>query len=79
VGSLIEVGDSLIEGAYYQKYGTRLDTYVFLKKSHKAYINVDNIRVVKFPMILADHRVSRNDHVYKLQPEVEEVILEYSY
>jgi hypothetical protein len=54
-GQSFEVGDSLIEGTYYQKYGTGLDTYVFLKKSHKAYINVDNIRAVKFPMILADH------------------------
>ena len=29
--------------------------HVFLKKSHKAYINVDNIRAVKFSMILGYH------------------------
>jgi hypothetical protein len=33
---------------------------------------------VKFPMLLANHRVSGNDPVYKLQAEVEEAILEYA-
>jgi hypothetical protein len=73
-----EVGDSVIEGTYYQKYGTSHDTYVFLQKSQKAYVAVENVQAVKFPMLLADHRVLGNDPVYKLQAEVEEAILEYA-
>jgi hypothetical protein len=77
-GETFEVGDSVIEGTYYQKYGTGHDTYVFLRKSQKAYVAVENIQAVKFPMLLANHRVSGNDPVYKLQAEVEEAILEYA-
>ena len=74
-----EPGDSVIQGRYYQKYGTGADTYVYLKKSQKAHVHVENIRATKFPMIIADHRVSGNQAVYKLPKSVEEAILEYAY
>jgi hypothetical protein len=77
-GETFEVGDSAIEGTYYQKYGTGHDTYVLQRKSQKAYVAVENVRAVKFPMLLVDHRISGNDPVYKLQAEVEEAILEYA-
>jgi hypothetical protein len=77
-GKTFEVGDFAIEGTYYHKYGTGHDTYVFLQKSQKAYVAVENVRAVKFPMLLTDHRVSGNDPVYKLQAEVDEAILEYA-
>jgi hypothetical protein len=35
-GESLEVGDEIIEGRYYQKYGISSDTYVYLRKSHKA-------------------------------------------
>ena len=56
-----------------------MGTYVFLRKSHVAYILVENIWALKFPMLLADHRITGNDDIYKLQQEVEEAILEYAY
>jgi hypothetical protein len=65
-GKTFEVGDSVIEGTYYQKYGTSHNTYVFLRKSQKAYVAVKNVQAVKFPILLADHRISGNDLVYKL-------------
>jgi hypothetical protein len=42
-GKIFEVRDSIIEGTYYQKYGTGHDTYVFLRKSQKAYVVVENV------------------------------------
>ena len=76
-GESFEVGDEIIEGQYYQKYGTNSDTYVYLRKSHKAHVLVEYIRAVKFPMLLADHRVAGNYYVYRLPNSVEEAILEY--
>ena len=72
-----DVGDTVVKEKYYQKYGNELDTYVFLFKFQKACVNVEYIRVVKFPMVPDDHRVSSNDSVYMLPPEVEDSILEY--
>ena len=69
-------GDLVLEGLYYQKYGLGADTYVLLRKSHRAHILADHVCAVKFPMLLCDHRVSGNDPVYKLQRKVEEAILE---
>ena len=69
-------GDLVLEGLYYQKYGLGVDTYVLLRKSHRAHILADHVCAVKFPMLLCDHRVSGNDPVYKLQRKVEEAILE---
>lgn len=76
-GESFEPGDLVIQGRYYQKYGTAADTYVFLKTSQKAHVLVDNIRATKFPMHIADHHVAGNDLVYRLPGTVEEAILEY--
>ena len=45
----------MVQGMYYQKYGLGLDTYVFLRKSHKAHILAEHVCAVKFPMLLCDH------------------------
>ena len=71
-------GDSILEGLYYQKYGLGADTYVLLRKSHKAHILVDHVCAIKFSMLLCDHRVSGCREKYKLQRKVEEAILEHA-
>ena len=76
-GEHFEPGDSVIQGRYYQKYGTGADTYIWLKKSQKAHLHVSNMRATKFPMVIADHRVTGNEPVYKLPSSVEEAIMEY--
>lgn len=77
-GESFEVGDKVVQGRYYQKYGTGADTYVYLKTSHLAHCHVEYLRAVKFPMLMADHRVARNDAVYKLPNSVQEAISEYA-
>ena len=77
-GETFQVGDKVIQGRYFQKFGTGADTYVYLQKSHLAHHNVDYIRAVKFPMIIAEHRVAGNTAVYKLPTSVEEAIDEYA-
>jgi hypothetical protein len=42
-GESFEVGDQVIQGRYYQKYGTAAGTYVYLRKSHVAHHNVHYI------------------------------------
>ena len=54
------LGDSVLEGLYYQKYGLGADIYMLLRKSHKAHILADHVCAVKFSMLLCDHHVSGN-------------------
>jgi hypothetical protein len=75
-GEHFAAGDMVVQARYYQKYGTGIDTYVFLKKSKIAHVHVGDIRAVKFPMVPAEHRVSGNDPVYKLDGAVHERILD---
>jgi hypothetical protein len=42
-GETFKVGESAIEGTYYQKYGTGHDTYVLQRKSQKAYVAIENV------------------------------------
>ena len=56
----------VLEGLYYQNYGLGDDTYVLMRKSHRAHILTDHVCAMKFPMLLCDHRISSNDPVYKL-------------
>ncbi len=37
-----------------------------LRNSHFAYVHVSHVMAIKFPMLLAQHRVQGNDHVYLL-------------
>lgn len=77
-GESFDVGDKVIQGRYYQRYGLGAQSYIFLRKSHLAHHNVDYIRAIKFPMLQCNHRVSGNDVVYKLPLTVEQAIDEYA-
>jgi len=71
-GESFAVGDKVIQGTYYQKYGSGAQSYVLLRKSHLAHHNVECIRAFKFPMLQCNHHVSGNDAVtYKLPITVE--------
>ncbi len=37
-----------------------------LRNSHFAYVHVSHVMAIKFPMLLAQHRVQGNDHAYLL-------------
>ena len=76
-GKTFEIGDFIIEGTYYQKYGTGHDT-CFSTKVTKGLRCSRKHMGHEVPMLLADYCVSSNDLVYKLQAEVEEAILEYA-
>jgi hypothetical protein len=53
-------------GQYYQKWGSSKSSYVLLRRSQIAYMHVCHVRAIKFPMLLAYHKVQGNDLVYKL-------------
>jgi len=49
---------------FYQKWEHSTNGYVLLKYSHPTYVHVSHVTIIKFPMLLAQHRVQDNDHVY---------------
>jgi hypothetical protein len=65
-GSSYEVGDDVIMGIYYQKWGTSKPSYVLLEAFQTVFTYSHLVRVIKFPMFLKHHCVSGNDHVYEL-------------
>ena len=77
-GKTFQVGDKVIQGRYFQRFGIGADTYLYWWKSHLAHKNVDYIRAVKFSVIITNHRVASNDPMYKLPTSMEEAIDEYA-
>jgi len=63
--------DKVIQGRYYQRYGSRPQSYVFLEKLQLAHHNVEYIRAIKFSMLQWNHCDLENDIVYKLPITVE--------
>jgi len=49
-----------IANNFYQKWGH----CTLLRYSHPTYVHVSHVTIIKFPMLLAQHRVQDNDHVY---------------
>lgn len=71
-GGTFNVGDAVIRGKYYKKYGHGDKTYVFCDKAVDAHVDAHLVRACKFPMILASHRV-KGTPVYKLSAEFQHV------
>jgi hypothetical protein len=65
-GTSFEVGDEMVVGLYYQKWGTSDYTYVLLKDSHLVFMHSYLVHAIKFLMPPKDYRVSGNDQVYEL-------------
>lgn len=73
-GGEFQPGDEVIGGTYYKKHGTADNTFVFLDKSHVAYVHAHLVRAVKFSMTLASHVVKGGDPVYRMSSETLECI-----
>jgi hypothetical protein len=69
-GSSYEVSDDVVGGLYYHKWGNNDKTYVLLTNSHKIYVYLHLVRVVKFLMPPRNHRVIGNDVICKLPEEI---------
>ena len=65
-GTSFEVGDEIVAGFYYQRWGTSETSYVLLKNSHPVHMHAHLVRAVKFDMLPKDYRVQGNDLVYDL-------------
>lgn len=65
-GTSFEVGDEIVVGMYYQRWGTSETSYVLLKNSHPVHMHAHLVRAVKFPMLPKDYRAQGNDMVYDL-------------
>ncbi len=73
-GCSFEVGDYVVVGTYYQKWGHGENGYVYLANSQVAYVGANLILACKFFMLLAHHRVKGNEPFYQLSKETFEVI-----
>ncbi len=69
-----EVGDQVLAGTYYQKWGRGEFSYVHLCSSQVTFIHVDLVLVYKFRMLPTHHRVKGGNVVYQLLKETLEVI-----
>jgi hypothetical protein len=54
-GGNFNVGDEVIHGKYFKKYGRGDKSYVFCDKAVDAHVDAHLVRACKFPMVLATH------------------------
>ena len=73
-GGQFEVGEYVIAGTYYQKWGKSQNSYVYLRDSRVAYLNATLVIACRFQMVPAAHRVKGDEPVYQLQSETIDVI-----
>ncbi len=57
----------MVVGKFYQKWGRSVNSDVLLRTSHNSYVHVSHVIAIQFPMLLVEHKVQGDDHVY-LQP-----------
>jgi hypothetical protein len=60
------VGDVVVVGTYYQKWGRSEISYVFLHNFPTMSLRVSHVRSIKFPMLPSILRVFSNDVVHML-------------
>jgi hypothetical protein len=65
-GQKFNARDMAMVGKYYHEWGSSKSSYLLLRKSQIVYIHVCRVKAIRFPMLLANHRVQGNDLVYKL-------------
>jgi hypothetical protein len=54
----------VVASNFYKKWEHSTNGYVVLRYSHLTYVHVSHVKIIKFPMLLTQHRVQDNDHVY---------------
>lgn len=74
-GGHFQVGDSILSGTYYQKWGCKdLQNYVYLHSSQVAHVDASTVPACKFQMTAKEHRVKGGHHVYTLLEETLNVV-----
>jgi hypothetical protein len=68
-GCEFQAGDYVVAAIYYQKWGTSNRSYVFLSESRTAYVDAHLIRMYKFFMPPASHRVKGDDAIYQISED----------
>lgn len=68
-GGSFDVGDFVVAGTYYQRWGRTDKTYVYLSESRVAYVNAESVVACKFQMKPASYRVKGDDPIYKISED----------
>jgi hypothetical protein len=68
-GTYFELGDYVVVGLHYQRWGTNEHSYVLLKDSHLVYLHYNFVHVIKFLMSSNNYKISGNPFVYKLSDD----------
>ena len=75
-GTSFQVGDKVVCGTYYQKWGrSDSSSYVLLNSSKIVYLHACHVVVIKFLMTPTDYRVAGNAPVYNLPTGAKDKIL----
>jgi hypothetical protein len=75
-GTSFQVGDKVVCGTYYQKWGrSESSSYVLLNSSKIVYLHACHVVVIKFLMTPTDYRVAGNAPVYNLPTGAKDKIL----
>jgi hypothetical protein len=74
-GGHFEVGEYIISGTYYQKWGRQdQQNYVYLATSRPAHVDASIVLACKFQMLPRQHRIKGRDPVYTLPEETFDII-----
>ncbi len=65
-GTSFAIGDDVVAGLYYQRWGSNDRSFVLFKESHVVYMLCNVVCVAKFLLPPRDHIVSGNDGVYEM-------------
>ena len=68
-GGSFEVGNCVVAGTYYQRWGRTDKTYVYLNESRVAHVNADAVIASKFLMRPASYRVKGQESLYKISED----------
>lgn len=68
-GCEFDAGDYVIGGTYYQKWGISSKSFVYLAESRTTYVDAHLVRMCKFPLPPAHHRVKGDDSIYQLSDD----------
>jgi hypothetical protein len=68
-GTSFAIGDDVVAGLYYKKWGSSDRSHVLLKDSHVVYLLCNVVCVAKFVLPPKDRKVSGNDGVYEMNED----------
>jgi len=68
-GTSFAIGDHVVAGLYYQRWGSSNRTFVLFKRFHVVYMLCNMVCVAKFILLPKEHIVSGNDGVYEMSED----------